>query len=79
MHSGYVWYGVFAVVCILCCMQDSYTLTQPPGTLSVSCFSLFCHLCCTQVEMPGEPKLKKFEDWQKKASVFYNSFKGAKV
>jgi hypothetical protein len=32
-----------------------------------------------QVEMPGEPKFKKFEEWQKKASVYYNSFKNAKV
>lgn len=32
---------------------------------------------CT-VEMPGEPKYKKFEDWQKKASIYYNSFKAAK-
>ena len=31
-----------------------------------------------QVEMPGEPKYKKFEDWQKKGTVYYNSFKGAK-
>ena len=29
--------------------------------------------------MPGEPKMKKFEDWQKKATVYYNSFKNAKV
>ena len=29
--------------------------------------------------MPGEPKLKKFEDWQKKATIYYNSFKNAKV
>lgn len=28
--------------------------------------------------MPGEPKLKKFEDWQKKATIYYNSFKNAK-
>ena len=28
--------------------------------------------------MPGEPKYKKFEDWQKKGTVYYNSFKGAK-
>merc|ERR1712216_598777 len=32
----------------------------------------------SSVEMPGEPKYKKFEDWQKKGTVYYNSFKGAK-
>jgi hypothetical protein len=37
------------------------------------------YVCTTQVEMPGEPKMKKFEDWQKKATVYYNSFKNAKV
>ena len=29
--------------------------------------------------MPGDPKFKKFEEWQKKATVYYNSFKNAKV
>jgi len=32
---------------------------------------------CT-VEMPDEPKCKKFEDWKKKAEPFFNSFKAAK-
>ena len=32
-----------------------------------------------QVEMPGEPKQKKFEDFQKKGTIYYNSFKNAKV
>jgi len=30
------------------------------------------------VDMPGEPKIKKFEDWEKKQKDFYNSFKSAK-
>jgi len=29
--------------------------------------------------MPGEPQYKKFDDWKKKATIYYNSFKGAKV
>jgi len=32
---------------------------------------------CT-VEMPDEPKAKKFEDWKKKAEPFFASFKSAK-
>jgi len=32
---------------------------------------------CT-VEMPDEPKCKKFDDWKKKAEPFFNSFKAAK-
>ena len=32
---------------------------------------------CT-VEMPGEPKAKKFEDWKKKAEPFLAGFKNAK-
>jgi len=32
---------------------------------------------CT-VEMPDEPKCKKFEDWKKKAEPFFNAFKAAK-
>ena len=32
---------------------------------------------CT-VEMPGEPKCKKFEDWKKKSEAFLASFKNAK-
>jgi len=30
------------------------------------------------VEMPNEPKCKKFEDWEKKAAPFLNSFKSSK-
>eukprot|EP00960_Hanusia_phi_P043219 755938-Hanusia_phi.AAC.5 len=30
------------------------------------------------VEMPGEPKAKKFEDWKKKSEPFYDCFKNAK-
>lgn len=30
------------------------------------------------VEMPLEPKIKKFEDWEKKCKDYYGSFKGAK-
>ena len=29
--------------------------------------------------MPGEPKYKKFDDWQKKGTIYYNSFKNAQV
>ena len=30
------------------------------------------------VEMPGEPKCKKFEDFEKKCAPFFNSFKSSK-
>lgn len=76
MEKGAHLYAWFSTGARAVCREKVKTIC------AASIYRVFCNLSRTtllQVEMPGEPKFKKFDDWQKKATIYYNSFVNAKV